>query len=129
MDTIAWNFWKQDVAKSLLVQWALLVVVSGACALWSGQAAVSAICAGCAIAIPNTALGAWMGLRLLLGKSSSLGVLLGSVVKTLLSVVLIGAALAVLQELGWVWQGFFAGLVVTGFAPLVFGLMVKRRAN
>ncbi len=123
MDNIAWTFWRQDVAGSLRVQWLLLLVVSGACALWSGLAGLSALCAGCAIAIPNTALGAWMGLRLLLGKTNPLGVLLGSVVKTLLSVVLIGAAMTVLQEFGWVWQGFLAGLVITGFAPMLFGLM------
>jgi F0F1-type ATP synthase assembly protein I len=129
VDTIAWHFWKQDVAKSLVFQWFLLAVVSGACAVWSGAAALSALCAGCAIAIPNTALGAWMGLKIVLGQSSPLGVLLGGVVKTLLSVVLIGAAFAALQEFGWVWQGFFAGLVGTVFAPLLFGLFAKNKPN
>jgi hypothetical protein len=126
IDSVAFSSWKQDVARSLVFQWVLLVVICGACAAFGWGVAINALVISLAIAIPNTALGAWMGVRLWLGKVSPLGVLLGSVVKTLFSVALIGAAFAVLQDIGWVWQGFFAGLVSMVLAPALFGLTVGR---
>jgi hypothetical protein len=55
-------------------------------------------------------------------------VFIGGIIKTLFSMVLIGAAFAALQEFGWVWQGFFAGLVSMGFSPALFGLTIGRSA-
>jgi F0F1-type ATP synthase assembly protein I len=128
VDAIAFSQWKQDVARSLLFQWVLLVVVCSACAVLGWDVALNALLVGLAIAIPNTALGAWMGIRLLLGKVSPFGVFIGGILKTLLSVVLIGAAFTALQELGWVWQGFFAGLVSMVLSPALFGLTAARWA-
>ena len=128
VDAIAFSQWKQDIARSLLFQWVLLVVVCSACAVLGWDVALNALLVGLAIAIPNTALGAWMGIRLLLGKVSPFGVFIGGIVKTLLSVVLIGAAFTALQELGWVWQGFFAGLVSMVLSPALFGLTAARWA-
>jgi F0F1-type ATP synthase assembly protein I len=126
VDAIAFRQWQQDVAKSLIFQWLLLVVVCSACAVFGWDVALNAFVISLAIAIPNTALGAWMGIRLLLGRVSPFGVFIGGIVKTLFSVVLIGAAFAALQEFGWVWQGFFAGLVSMVFAPALFGLTAAR---
>ena len=128
IDRIAFEFWRQDVAKSIGFQWGLLLVVVGLCAGLGANAAVNAALAGAAIAIPNTALGAWMGVRLWLGKVSPFGVFIGGIVKTLLSVVLIGAAFAALQALGWVWQGFLAGLISMVLSPVVFGLAYSQRS-
>jgi hypothetical protein len=128
VDSIALKQWKQDVAKSLLFQWGLLAIVCGACALVDWKMALNAAVVGFATAVPNTALGAWMGIRLLLGKVSSIGMLVGGFIKTLISAVLIGAAFLALQEFGWVWQGFFAGLVSTVFAPALFGLTIGRQS-
>ncbi len=124
VDAIAFRQWKQDVARSLVFQWLLLGVVCSACAVFGWDVALNALIIGLAIAIPNTALGAWMGVRLLLGKVNPFGVFIAGIIKTLFSVVLMGAAFAALQEFGWVWQGFFAGLVSMVFAPALFGLTV-----
>jgi F0F1-type ATP synthase assembly protein I len=128
VDSIAFRQWKQDIARSLMFQWALLIMVCGACAVFGWDVAFNALVIGLAIAIPNTALGAWMGVRLMLGRVSPFGVFIGGIVKTLFSVVLIGAAFAALQEFGWVWQGFFAGLVSMVFSPALFGLTIGRSA-
>jgi cytochrome bd-type quinol oxidase subunit 2 len=126
VDSNALKQWKQDVARSLIFQWALLLAVCGVCAAVSWGVALNAVIVGLAIAVPNTALGAWMGVRLLLGKVNPFGVFIGGIIKTLFSVVLIGAAFAALKEFGWVWQGFFAGLVSMVFAPALFGLTIGR---
>lgn len=89
---------------------------------------MSAALSGAAVAVPHTALGAWMGLRIVLGKIDALSVFIGGILKTLLSVVLIGAAFAASQELGWAWQGFLAGLISMVLSPLVFGLLFHQRA-
>jgi F0F1-type ATP synthase assembly protein I len=124
IDSIAFRLWKHDVLRSLVFQWVLLLVVCGVCLVLSPGAAINALVVSLAVAIPNTALGAWMGIRLMLGKVGSVSVLIGGFLKTLLSAVLIGAAFAVLQEFGWVWQGFFAGLVSMVFAPVLFGILL-----
>jgi F0F1-type ATP synthase assembly protein I len=126
--SIALKQWKQDVARSLIFQWALLVLVCCACAVFGWDVAINASLAGLAVFIPNVALGAWMGVRLLLGEGSPYGMLIGGVLKTLLSVVLIGAAFAALQEFGWVWQGFFVGLLSTVFAPVLFGITIGQQS-
>ncbi len=126
IDSIAFRMWKQDVLNSLMFQWILLTVVCAVCSGFGWDVALNALLVGSAIAIPSTALGAWMGIRLILGKVGSASVLIGGFFKTLLSVVLIGAAFAALQEFGWVWQGFFVGLVSMVFAPVLFGLTFGR---
>ncbi len=126
VDAIAFRQWKQDVARSLVFQWLLMAVVCSVCAVFGWDLALNALIVALAVAIPNTALGAWMGVRLMLGRVSPLGVFIGGIIKTLFSVVLIGAAFAALQEFGWVWQGFFAGLVSMVIAPALFGLTVGR---
>jgi F0F1-type ATP synthase assembly protein I len=126
--TIALKQWKKDVVRSLIFQLVLLFLVCCACAVFGWNVAVNATIAGLAVVIPNVALGAWMGVRLLLGEVSPYGMLIGGALKTLLSVVLIGAAFAALQEFGWVWQGFFAGLLSTVFAPVLFGISTGQRS-
>jgi hypothetical protein len=126
VDSIALKQWEEDVAGSLMFQWCLLLLVCGACALFAWGAALNALLVGLAIAVPNTALGAWMGIRVLLGNVNPAGVFIGSILKTLLSVGLIGAAFFAAQDFGWVWQGFFAGLVSMVFAPVLFGLSFGR---
>jgi F0F1-type ATP synthase assembly protein I len=126
VDSIAFRMWKQDVLRSLMFQWALLAVVCAVCAGLGWGMALNALLAGLAVAIPSTALGAWMGIRLMLGKVGSASVLIGGFLKTVLSAILIGAAFAALQEFGWVWQGFFVGLVSMVFAPVLFGLTFGR---
>jgi F0F1-type ATP synthase assembly protein I len=123
IDSIALRMWKQDVLRSLVFQWVLLLFVCGACIVFGWLMAVNALCVGLAIVIPSTALGAWMGIRILFGKVGSISVLIGGLLKTLLSAILIGAAFAVLQDIGWVWQGFFVGLVSMVFAPVLFGIV------
>ena len=123
--TIAYRAWVQDVAKPLVFEWVLLALITLMCAVFGvlgGLTAMNALFSGAAIAVPHTTLGAWMGVRILLGKSSPLGVFTGSVVKTLFSIVLIGAAFAALQELGFVWQGFMAGLVGMAMSTALYGL-------
>jgi F0F1-type ATP synthase assembly protein I len=128
VDVIAFRQWQQDVARSLVFQWLLLAVVCGVCAAFGWDLSLNALIVGLAVAVPNTALGAWMGVRLMLGRVSPLGVFIGGIVKTLFSIVLIGAAFAALQEFGWVWQGFFVGLVSMVFAPVLFGLTIARQS-
>jgi hypothetical protein len=128
MDRIAFRLWQQDVANSLAFQWGLWFLVCGFSSFFGAEFAVNAALAGAAVAIPSTALGAWMGVRLWLGKVSPFGVFIGGIVKTLLSTVLIGAAFAALQELGWAWQGFLAGLISMVLSPVVFGLVFSQRS-
>jgi hypothetical protein len=128
MDRIAFRLWQQDVAYSLVFQWGLLLAVCGLSGFFGATFALNAALAGMAVAIPNTALGAWMGIKLWLGKVNPFGVFIGGIVKTLLSVVLIGAAFAALQELGWAWQGFLAGLISMVLSPVVFGLVFSQRS-
>lgn len=128
MDKISFQLWRQDVAKSLVFQWCLLGLVCAFSGFAGFDAMVSVLVSGAAIAVPNTALGAWMGIRLWLGKASAAGVFIGSALKTLVSVVLLCAAFAALQEFGWVWQGFLAGLMSMVLSPVVFGIASSQRA-
>lgn len=98
----------------------------GVWALWNTLASLNAFLAGLAVLIPNTALGAWVGIRLLLGNASGFGMLVGSLLKTGFTVIWIIVAFFSLQKLGWVWQGFFAGLVGMVFAPVLFGMLPSR---
>lgn len=122
IDPIAFHQWKHDVGMSIAFQWCLLILVCLVCAVFSVQAAINASLVGGAVAMPNTALGAWMGLRLMLGKANAFSVFLGGIVKTIVSTALISAAFIASQAFGWVWQGFFAGLVSMVLSPLIFGL-------
>jgi F0F1-type ATP synthase assembly protein I len=100
VDQIAFRCWQQDVLRLLGLQWSVWVCLVAVCAVFGLECALNAALAGAAIAIPNTALGAWMGVRLWLGRVDALGVLVGAVIKTLLSVVFIGAAFTALQAIG-----------------------------
>jgi F0F1-type ATP synthase assembly protein I len=126
--SIALKQWKQDVVRSLVFQSGLLLLVCCACAVFGWDVALNAAFAGLAIVIPNIALGAWIGVKLLLGQASPYGMLISGFLKTLFSLVLMGAAFAALQEFGWVWRGFFAGLLSTVFAPVLFGVFIGQRS-
>ncbi len=128
MERIALKLWQQDVASPLAFQWLLLALVCAVSGFFGLGYMLNAALAGAAIAIPNTVLGAWMGVKLWLGNVSPFGVLIGGIAKTMLSVVFTGAAFAVLQELGWAWQGFLAGLISMVLSPVVFGLAFSQRS-
>ena len=128
MNALAISFWRQDVLRPIKFQWAALLFVCAITVFVEPEMAINAAIGGLGVLIPNTALGAWMGVRAFLGKVGMLGVLLGSVVKTFFSLVLMGSGFAFLQtsvEIGWVWQGFLAGLVSVVFAPIVHGITQK----
>ena len=120
--TFAYRAWVQDVAKPLAFEWLLLIVITLVCLGFGAAVALNALLAGVAIAVPHTTLGAWMGVRMFLAKTSPLGVFIGSIMKTLFSIVLVGAAFTALQELGFVWQGFMAGLVGMAMSTALYGL-------
>jgi F0F1-type ATP synthase assembly protein I len=122
VEPLAWRLWRKDVAASLLFQWGVLSVVCAVCAAVGWDVALNALLAGLAVLLPYTVLGIWLGVRLLLGKADTYGALIGGFIKTVLSVVLLTLAIIGLQELKWVWQGFFAGLIAVVIAPALFGV-------
>ena len=122
VQSLAHRAWVRDVAKPLAFQWLLLLAVTLMASMGGWLAGVNALLAGAAIAVPHTTLGAWMGVKIFMQRPSPMGVLLGGVIKTLFSIGLIGAAFAALQELGWVWQGFMAGLVSMAMSTVLYGL-------
>ncbi len=128
VDMLAWRLWRQDVAQSLVFQWCVFLLVLLVCVLFGVDVAINALCAGLAVLLPYTVLGVWLGVRLLLGKVDVYGVFIGGFIKMVLSVVLVTVSVIKLQELKWVWQGFFAGLITAVFLPALFGVWRAVRA-
>jgi hypothetical protein len=122
IDMLIWRLWRHDVALSLMFQWCVLILLVAVCATFSYDCALNAVFSGLAVLLPYTLLGVWLGVRLLLGKVDTYGVFIGSFIKTVLNVVLLTASIIVLQNLTWVWQGFFAGLIAMVVSPALWGL-------
>lgn len=104
--------WGATVGKALLLQW---LVVLGLAAIgglgFGGKAAQSLLLGGGAVAVPNTALAAWLTLRLL--RSGTIGVAAmmgGELAKIALTIALLVIGVKALQA-ETAWLALIVGVV------------------
>lgn len=96
--------WGATVGKALLLQWLVVTGLAAVAALgFGGTAAQSLMVGGGAVAVPNTALAAWLTLRLM--RSGTIGVaamLGGELAKVGLTIALLVMGVQALQaEVAW----------------------------
>ena len=120
--SFAYRAWIKDVAKPLVFEWLLLTIVTLACLVFGAKTAVNTLLAGMAIVLPHTVLGVWIGFRAVVGAANPIGVFIGSVIKTLVSVVFLGLAFVYLQDYGFVWLSFFLGLTAAAMSTMFYGV-------
>jgi hypothetical protein len=122
-NTVNLSVWRKDVQSVLVCQCLLLVNLVLLAAIFSGYlSALNVLFSGLSIFIPSLILGVWLCYKTLKSGFNSNVMLVALLLKAVLSGLCLAGSLVVLKDLGWVWQGFFVGLVFTVLAPMLYGV-------
>lgn len=121
------SIWGATIRKAVVLQWALVLALSGVAWALSGLvAAKSLFCGGAAVALPNTVLALWLLARMRLpGMTGAMAIMRGEVLKLGFTVAaLVVAASKLRPELHF--PALLSGMVVALVAQWLALWMTRR---
>ncbi len=104
--------WWSVVGKTILLQWAVILILAAAAWLLSGIAgAVSLVLGGAAVAVPNTLLALWLTIRVhRVGSLTTAALLLGELLKLGLTLALLAIFVTKFRHV-LIWPALVVGVI------------------
>jgi ATP synthase protein I len=104
--------WWSVVGKTIVLQWAVILILAAAAWLLSGNAgAVSMVLGGAGVAVPNTLLALWLTIRVhRVGSLTTTALLFGELLKLGLTLALLALFVAKFRD-AVVWPALIVGVI------------------
>ena len=120
------SIWGVTLKKAVALQWGAVAGMACIALFWGKNAALSLLCGGAAVVVPNTLLAVWLMPRMQgADAGGAVALMVGEGLKLMGTTALLLATVLLLRP-GLVWPGFLAG-IVTALVSQWLTLWVTRR--